>query len=99
MTTSVFDTRSTPVSVDSPVMLTAIFTPKPCSYCWSDSTEIEHQVLHKTSFCVASPLQIMPFPLIRKASRVVIKQEKTVIITLSSYKNELNATSKKRNRT
>jgi hypothetical protein len=47
-------------------------------------------------FTVASPQQIMPFPVTQKTVRITKKRGKTAIITASPYKNELEETIKKK---
>ncbi|KAL4710110.1 hypothetical protein ACJJTC_016512 [Scirpophaga incertulas] len=71
---------------------------KPGCSNWFDDTEINKtpSTPQKSTFSVASPQQIMPFPATRKISRVVRKRGKTAIITSSPYKNELEESIKKK---
>lgn len=68
-----------------------------CSF-WLEKSESERSPTTplKSSFLVASPKQIMPFPATRKTSRTIRKRGKTAIITSSPYKKELEETTKRK---
>ncbi|GBP77826.1 hypothetical protein EVAR_34369_1 [Eumeta japonica] len=73
-------------------------SPKPGCSTWLINNEIDRRPTtpQQSKFSVASPQQILPLPATRRTSRVTRKRGKTVIITASPYKTELEETIKKK---